>query len=699
MAVVHHLSSPTTYRAIYQHWQRRLSDGGRSILLCADEALARHLAETLAQWQSAAAYLSGSPLWRDYQPLSGERHLSDQWLGLECDGLLLPLDGQLTANGLAAASGALRWGGVLIAFPATTRNGLSSYLLQCLTDSPLVLAVARLEPELPPAMQELQAVCSAQPEWMTEAAAQQHAIVDRMERLLRGRRHRPMLLSARRGRGKSSALGAVAARWCQSGASIVVLSPAIDNIRSLVERFEACGGEAVKTHRWQLGEGTLQWRPMDRYLEDPAQQSSADCLIIDEAAAFSFHQLEQCIAHPRVVMATTLEGYEGSGRGFRLRFLQWLSQQRAQWQGLELSLPMRWSARDELEPALDDWLLLRASESSEAGPDRAPEESSAAQVECLSHKQRRDLYLARPLMGLLQQAHHRNNPNDFQAFLEAGHLHYWLLRRGEEVDAAAVGIEEPPVEPELLTEIAAGRRRLPGQLLRQSLAFYCQNQKLAAMPGARIQRIATAFDLRRGGRASELLAQIEQQSLADAGEESPVWLGTSFPAEPALIRFWQKNGYQLIRLGLKPDRISGVPSVLAIKVIRSGFEDDVAALAALYKQRFFHGLNRHWRDLSPDHLIALWPESSEGGGAVHCSAQPMIEAYVNGGGDFMLWQADIHRCLSTAGLPHRIEDARVLVSAIFQGKPAAELGFRGKRELNDALRQMLKDYLFEKFYE
>lgn len=693
MSLVDHLSSPTTDQTLFQHWQKRLSQGGRSILLCADESLARHLAELIAQWQSAAAYLSGSPLWRDHEPLSGERHLSDQWLGLECDGLLLPLDGHLTANGLAAASGALRWGGVLIAFPEPGANGLSSYLLQRLIESPEVLPVARLEPDsFFAAPRKAGAVHGATPEWLTEAVAQQQAVVERMESLLQGRRHRPMLLSARRGRGKSSALGEVAARWCRSGASIVVLSPAVDNIRSLVQRFEACGGEAVKTHRWQLGEGSLQWQPMDRYLEDPAQQSSADCLIIDEAAAFSFHQLEQCIAHPRVVMATTLEGYEGSGRGFRLRFLQWLSRHRPQWQGLELSLPMRWSAQDELEPALDDWLLLRASESAESDPSPEPEDNSSAQIERLSQSQRRDLYLLKPLMGLLQQAHHRNNPNDFQAFLEADHLHYWLLRRGEVVDAAAVVIEEPPVEPELLTEIAAGRRRMPGQLLRQSLAFYCQSHNLAAMPGARIQRIATAADLRRGGRASELLARIEQQSLADAGEESPAWLGTSFPAESALIRFWQKNGYQLIRLGLKPDRISGVPSVLAIKVLQPGFENDVAALAALYKQRFFHGLNRHWRDLSPDHLIALWPDSNKEQPTDHRAERSMLQAYVKGGGDFVLWQADIHRLLVSAGLPHRIEDARVLVSAIFQDKPAAELGFRGKRELNDTLRRILQDY-------
>lgn len=691
-----------SYREIHRIWQRRQQAGGRCVVLCRDSQQALQLSDIFRHWQSAAAYLDGEPLWRDYRALSGERHIADEWLGLECDGLRLALEPSLTANGFAAACGALRWGGVLMLYPGPASNGFCDYLLSRVQQSTAVMQLCELEPGARAALdaetfdkdagRDQLAISIG---WRHRALEQQSLVVDRLERLLSGHRHRPFLLSARRGRGKSSALGEAAARWCQSGAHVVVLSPSLSNINALIDRFEALGGRCVKSNHWQLGEGILQWKPMDRYLDGMQAhgRGEGDCLVIDEAAAFSFRQLESCLGHPRVAMATTLEGYEGSGRGFRIRFLNWLTQRWPKWRQLELLHPIRWSDQDELEPLLDDWLLLRASEMiAETGAQTDTIDRQNARAVCLTGAERRNVTLAAPVMGLLQQAHHRNSPNDFQALLEASDQQFWCLKHDSRVQAAAVLIEEPVVEAPLLEAIRAGERRLAGQLLRQSLAFYCQNCTLSALPGGRIQRIATAMELRREGRASMLLRTIEDQ----ARQQGQAWIGTSFPAESGLIRFWRANGYRLIRLGLQLDRITGLPSVLALKVLQPGLEDELTALQQQFNRRLFHGLSRQWRHLNPDAVRALWPDHiadpqhSDTNTAV--AETEILRRFVDGGGELALWETEILALLSRSPLPESGADARVLIAAIFQNRSAASLGFNGKKVLHGRLRHVLKPY-------
>lgn len=719
------------YLAIYNFWQQRLIAGSRCILLCHDEQQALQLSDIIRRWQADVAHANPEPNWRDVEALSGERHLADEWLGVECDGLRCALDDALSANAFAAACGALRWGGVLLLYPGASTGRFSEYLIDRATQSAAVLKIAELVQD--PSAPHIAALSEAEshrahgqnvPQWQQDAFEQQAAVVERLARLPQGHRHRPFLLAARRGRGKSSALGQAAASWCASGAYVVVLSPARSNIQSLIDRFEALGGRHLKTHQWQLGEGRLQWQPMDRYLT-AAQvdgRGQGDCLIIDEAAAFSFDQLKACLQHPRLAMATTLEGYEGSGRGFRLRFLQWLSQQRPKWRKLELHSPMRWSLQDELEPALDNWLLLTASETAASKP--MPEnfserrgEHSSIQPQCLTPAQRKDLALVRPLVGLLQQAHHRNSPNDFQALLEADDQQFWYLacgtalgskqepkqepqpeppaepQKGPEIDsaiaAAAVLIDEPALNADLLNAIAAGRRRLPGQLLRQSLAFYCQNEGLAGLPGARIQRIATAQEQRRHGCASQLLTTME----ANARRDGLGWLGSSFPAEAGLIRFWRHNGYQLIRLGLTPDRITGLPSVMVLKPLQADLDGELAALKRQYSRRFFHALGREWQAMNPDNAIALWPDVAMESEQVGRSPDMhMLRRFVEGSGELSLWEVEIRAVLSQSPLPTEPADARVLVAAMFQNQSAESLGFTGKKALQNKLRQLLKRY-------
>ncbi|STQ10133.1 tRNA(Met) cytidine acetyltransferase TmcA [Enterobacter cloacae] len=86
-----------------------------------------------------------------------------------------------------------------------------------------------------------------------------------------------------------------------------------------------------------------------------ASSHHADWLIVDEAAAIPGPVLEKLVARfPRVLLTTTVQGYEGTGRGFLLKFC-------AQFSALQrytLSTPVRWAAGCPLERVVASALLF-----------------------------------------------------------------------------------------------------------------------------------------------------------------------------------------------------------------------------------------------------------------------------------------------------------------------------------------------------
>ena len=60
--------------------------------------------------------------------------------------------------------------------------------------------------------------------------------------------------------------------------------------------------------------------------------------------------LQQLLAYyPRIVMASTRHGYEGSGQGYRLKLPHLLQQLQRPWREIQLTYPLRYNANDPLE--------------------------------------------------------------------------------------------------------------------------------------------------------------------------------------------------------------------------------------------------------------------------------------------------------------------------------------------------------------
>ena len=172
--------------------------------------------------------------------------------------------------------------------------------------------------------------------------------------MLHGHRRRPLVLSADRGRGKSSLLGLAAAELLrqQPDLQIVVTAPSQATVATLFTHATNTLEDAP-----QLLAGLSYCSP-DRLVHEPLQP---DLLLVDEAAAIPTPLLEAMLArHGRIVFATTEHGYEGTGRGFHLRFKRVLDRETPGWQEIHLAEPIRWSSRDPLEPLVFRLLGLNA---------------------------------------------------------------------------------------------------------------------------------------------------------------------------------------------------------------------------------------------------------------------------------------------------------------------------------------------------
>lgn len=86
-----------------------------------------------------------------------------------------------------------------------------------------------------------------------------------------------------------------------------------------------------------------------------ASKEKAAWLIVDEAAAIPAPLLRQLVSRfPRTLLTTTVQGYEGTGRGFLLKFCASLPHL----QSFTLNAPIRWAAGCPLESAISQLLIF-----------------------------------------------------------------------------------------------------------------------------------------------------------------------------------------------------------------------------------------------------------------------------------------------------------------------------------------------------
>jgi N-acetyltransferase 10 len=153
-------------------------------------------------------------------------------------------------------------------------------------------------------------------------------------------------LTAARGRGKSAALGlSMAAAVAHGYSNIFVTSPSPENLKTLFsfvfKGFDALGyvehldyaihqsthpslaGCIVRVSIFRTHRQTIQYvAPQDAHV-----LSQAELVVIDEAAAIPLPMVKAMMGNWLVFMASTINGYEGTGRGLSLKLLKGLREE------------------------------------------------------------------------------------------------------------------------------------------------------------------------------------------------------------------------------------------------------------------------------------------------------------------------------------------------------------------------------------
>ncbi|KAJ3039667.1 N-acetyltransferase 10 [Rhizophlyctis rosea] len=390
-------------------------------------------------------------------------------------------------------------------------------------------------------------------------------------------------LTASRGRGKSAALGiAIAAAVAYGYSNIFITSPSPENLKTLFEflfkGFDALGYEehldydiiqstnpafqkaVVRVNIFREHRQTIQWiQPTDHHV-----LAQAELVVIDEAAAIPLPVVKSLLGPYLVFMASTINGYEGTGRSLSLKLLQQLRERSVGAAGstttadstgvvvgrdgkekksapststtttstptnartlreITLTVPIRYSSNDPVESWLNKLLCLDCC---------TPKPMKSLTMGCphpsqceLFYVNRDTLFSYHPvseaflqrMMGLYVASHYKNSPNDLQLMSDAPAHHLFVLlppldpqtttTLPEPLCVLQICLEGSISKGAALSSLSRGVRS-NGDLIPWVVSQQFQDDDFATLSGARVVRIATSPEyvgMGYGKRSIELL--------------------------------------------------------------------------------------------------------------------------------------------------------------------------------------------------
>lgn len=548
----------------------------RLLVLAGDEPWSYQQAETLS------AQLPGDWLWVGQEsawPLHCSPTALRTLLGQEFQHAVFDARQGLDAAALAALAGTLKAGSWLVLLTpdwqrwptlpdadscrwsdcpqAIATPHFITHLQSCVTDSPYALVWQQHQPIRVTSLVDY-------PQWMPVHQGPQQEQADVLAQLT-AMESGVAVVTAARGRGKSSLAGMLVNH---SIGRCLVSAPGKAATEVLAqfagERFHFIAPDALVQEK---PDGVFDW------------------LIVDEAAAIPAPLLQQMMAHfPRVLLITTVQGYEGTGRGFLLKFCAALPFYHA----FTLNTPIRWALNDPLEKLIDKIMLFDEPnlDTLSTGPVQF---SEIDQQDWPSNaRQLADLY------RLLSGAHYRTSPLDWRRMLDAPGMRFLAASIEQHCAGALWLVEEGGLDESLSHQVWAGFRRPRGNLVAQSLAAHGGSPAAATLSGLRISRIAVHPSHQRQHLGSELIKQA--LSIVQGRFD---YLSVSFGYTEELWRFWQRNGFKMVRMGTQREASSGCFNVMALLPL----SDSGVRLTDDEQQRLAR--DRRWQsywqdDLPPD---------------------------------------------------------------------------------------------------
>lgn len=400
-------------------------------------------------------------------------------------------------------------------------------------------------------------------------------------------------LTAARGRGKSAALGvAVAAAVAHGYSNIFITSPSPENLKTLFEfifkGFDALGyldhedysiiqstnpdfnKAIVRVNIHRQHRQTIQYiRPQDAHV-----LGQAELLVIDEAAAIPLPLVRKLMGPYLVFMASTINGYEGTGRSLSLKLIKQLREQSSgvtkvsgakdaevadrltgksaklqdsnslggrTLREVTLSEPIRYAKGDAVEKWLNTVLCLDATlprsklDILQGCPDPSQCQLLSVNRDTLFSFHEVSEKFLQQMVALYVASHYKNSPDDLQLMSDAPAHQLFVLvppiaedskHLPEPLCVIQVALEGRISKESVMNSLSRGKRAA-GDLIPWIVSQQFQDDEFAGLSGARIVRIATNPDYIKmgyGSKALELLVDFYEGKFANLSEDGDQFL-------------------------------------------------------------------------------------------------------------------------------------------------------------------------------
>ncbi|KAA0201203.1 hypothetical protein HAZT_HAZT007544 [Hyalella azteca] len=464
-------------------------------------------------------------------------------------------------------------------------------------------------------------------------------------------------VTAGRGRGKSAALGLGVAAAIDLGlTNIFVTSPSPHNLTAffqlLFNGFDALGykegehyevfqstnpefsGAIVRVVVYKKQRQTIQYvLPCDY-----GKVQQAELVVVDEAAAIPLPQVRATLGEHITLMASTISGYEGTGRSLSLKLLKQLRRQStkteqrvdakdiASWDVHELHEVSLWrSIRYGPGDPVEDWLnkLFCLDATNTVNPATSCPAPSTCQLYAVNNEQ----FLLQA-QSLLVASHYRNSPDDLQVFADAPAHHLFVLMPPMQncnlktlppVLCVVQVCIEGGVSSSVAQRVMRQGERPPGDLVAWMLASQFRDPDLASLVGARVVRIATHPDFQGMGYGSRALLQLQDyyrgrlvdltevqeqpsetdeedlldlsEPLAPAHQKTPLlcrlsdrlpehidYLSVSYGLTQQLFTFWARAKFLPLYVGQTVNQVTGEHNCMMVYPVSRSADDTSSAL-------------------------------------------------------------------------------------------------------------------------
>uniref|UniRef100_A0A8C7E0M1 RNA cytidine acetyltransferase n=1 Tax=Oncorhynchus kisutch TaxID=8019 RepID=A0A8C7E0M1_ONCKI len=368
-------------------------------------------------------------------------------------------------------------------------------------------------------------------------------------------------LTAARGRGKSAALGlAVAGAVAFGYSNIFITSPSPDNLHTLFEFIfkgfdalqyqEHLDYEIIQSLNPEFSKAVVrvnifkEHRQTIQYIHpaDSVKLGQAELLVIDEAAAIPLPLVKKLLGPYLVFMASTINGYEGTGRSLSLKLIQQLRQQSSEsqqslsaenrstntarlnaarsLQEVSLHESIRYAMGDPVEKWLNELLCLDC-----LNIPRVISGCPLPQTCDLYYVNRDTLFcyhkaseaFLQRLMALYVASHYKNSPNDLQMLSDAPAHHLFCLlppvpptqnSLPEVLAVIQVCLEGEISRQSILNSLSRGKKA-SGDLIPWTVSEQFQDPEFGSLSGGRVVRIAVNPDYQGMGYGSRALQQLQ----------------------------------------------------------------------------------------------------------------------------------------------------------------------------------------------